>query len=138
MRILAAARAVHVPADISDELAAGLCVKGLTACVLLRRVHAVQAGETILVHAGAGGVGQLLLRWANALGATVITTVGSAAKAAIAADCGAHHVLQYRDENFVERVRQITAGRGVDVVYDGVGHDTFAGSLDCLALFGNW
>jgi NADPH2:quinone reductase len=136
VRLLPAERALHVPPGISDEQAACLAVRGFTACVLLRRVHAVRAGETVLVHAGAGGVGQLLLRWARSLGATVITTVGSAAKAAIAKASGAHHVIEYREENFVDRVRQLTAGHGVNVVYDGVGADTFSGSLDCLAMFG--
>ena len=136
LRTLAAARAMRVPEDISDTLAASLCVKGLTACVLLRRVHAVRAGERVLIHAGAGGVGQLLVRWARHLGATVITTVGSSQKAAIARECGAHHVIEYREENFVDRVRQITDGQGVAVVYDGVGLDTFSGSLDCLGILG--
>lgn len=135
-RVLGAQRAIRLPAAISDEQAASLCVKGLTACLLLRRVHAVHAGETVLIHAGAGGVGQMLVRWARALGATVITTVGSPQKAAIARACGAQHVIEYREHNFVDRVREFTAGRGVDVVYDGVGHDTFSGSLDCLAILG--
>jgi NADPH:quinone reductase len=136
LRLLPVERAIAVPADISDELAASLCVKGFTACVLLRRVHAVQSGEIVLIHAGAGGVGQLLVRWARALGATVITTVGSAAKAAIAREAGAQHIIQYRQENFVDRVREITQGQGVAVAYDGVGLDTFSGSLDCLGLLG--
>jgi NADPH2:quinone reductase len=136
LRLLPQAQALAVPADIGDELAACLCVKGFTACVLLRRVHEVRSGQTVLIHAGAGGVGQLLVRWACALGATVITTVGSAHKAALARAAGAHHIIQYREENFVERVRQITAGQGVAVAYDGVGLDTFSGSLDCLGLLG--
>jgi len=135
-RVLPVERAIRLPPAVSDEQAASLCVKGLTACVLLTRVHAVRAGETMLIHAGAGGVGQLLVRWARALGATVITTVGSAQKAAIARECGAQHVIEYREQNFVDEVRRITAGRGVDVVYDGVGHDTFSGSLDVLAILG--
>lgn len=136
LRLLPAARAIHVPAGVSDELAACLCVKGFTACVLLRRVRLVRAGDTVLIHAGAGGVGQLLIRWARSLGARVITTVGSPQKAAIANECGAHHVIQYREENFVDRVRQITEGHGVEVAYDGVGLDTFSGSLDCLGMLG--
>jgi NADPH:quinone reductase len=136
LRLLPVERAIRIPAQIDDELAASLCVKGLTACVLLRRVHAVHEGEKVLIHAGAGGVGQMLVRWARSLGATVITTVGSPQKAAIARDCGAHHVIEYRQENFIDRVRQITDGKGVDVVYDGVGQDTFSGSLDCLGVFG--
>jgi NADPH2:quinone reductase len=136
LRLLPVERALAIPANVADELAACLCVKGFTACVLLRRVHAVRAGESVLIHAGAGGVGQLLVRWARALGATVITTVGSAPKAEIARAAGAHHIIQYREENFVERVRQITQGHGVAVAYDGVGLDTFSGSLDCLGLLG--
>jgi NADPH2:quinone reductase len=136
LRLLPVERAIAVPANISDELAACLCVKGFTACVLLRRVHVVRPGESVLIHAGAGGVGQLLVRWARALGATVITTVGSAPKAEIARAAGAHHIIRYREENFVERVRQITQGQGVAVAYDGVGLDTFSGSLDCLGLLG--
>jgi NADPH2:quinone reductase len=136
LRLLPVERAIAVPANLSDERAACLCVKGFTACVLLRRVHPVRAGETVLIHAGAGGVGQLLVRWARALGATVITTVGSAQKAAIARAAGAQHIIQYREENFVDRVRQITDGHGVAVAYDGVGLDTFSGSLDCLGLLG--
>jgi NADPH2:quinone reductase len=136
LRLLPVERALAVPANISDEFAACLSVKGFTACVLLRRVHAVRPGESVLIHAGAGGVGQLLVRWARALGATVITTVGSAPKAEIARAAGAHHIIQYREENFVERVRQITQGHGVAVAYDGVGLDTFSGSLDCLGLLG--
>jgi NADPH:quinone reductase len=136
LRLLPVGRALGVPATISDELAACLCVKGFTACVLLRRVHPVRAGESVLIHAGAGGVGQLLVRWARALGAIVITTVGSVEKAAIAHAAGAQHVIQYREENFVDRVRQITQGHGVAVAYDGVGLDTFSGSLDCLGLLG--
>jgi len=135
-RVLPAARAIAVPAGIDDEQAASVSVKGFTACVLLHRVYALRRGHTALIHAGAGGVGQLLVRWAHALGATVITTVGSEEKAAIARACGADHVIQYRDEDFVARVRQITAGAGVDVAYDGVGGETFSGSLDCLALRG--
>jgi NADPH:quinone reductase len=136
LRLLPVERAIAKPSNISDELAACLCVKGFTACVLLRRVHHVRSGETVLIHAGAGGVGQLLVRWARALGAQVITTVGSVEKATIARAAGAHHVILYREENFVERVRQITDGQGVAVAYDGVGLDTFSGSLDCLGLLG--
>ena len=135
-RVLKASLALHLPDDISDEGAAGLTIKGFTACMLLRRVHCVRAGETLLIHAAAGGVGQPLVRWAKHLGATVIATVGSDEKAAIARESGADHVILYRNENFVERVARITAGRGVDVVYDSVGGDTFSGSLDCLGYLG--
>jgi NADPH2:quinone reductase len=135
-RLLPVERAILVPPAIDDERAACVSVKGFTACVLLHQVYAVRCGHTVLVHAGAGGVGQLLVRWARSLGATVITTVGSPQKADIAHENGAHHVIQYREENFVDRVRQITSGRGVNVAYDGVGADTFSGSLDCLGMFG--
>jgi NADPH2:quinone reductase len=135
-RLLPARLAIHLPDSITDEVAASLTIKGFTACMLLRRVHAVRAGETLLIQAAAGGVGQPLVRWAKHLGATVIATVGSEKKAAIARECGADHVILYRQENFVERVAQITQGRGVDVAYDSVGADTFSGSLDCLGFLG--
>jgi NADPH:quinone reductase len=135
-RILPARLALRLPDTITDEAAASLTVKGLTACMLLRHVRAVHSGETLLIHAAAGGVGQLLVRWAKRLGATVIATVGSEEKAAQVRRCGADHIILYRKESFVERVAQITGGLGVDVVYDSVGADTFLGSLDCLAYFG--
>jgi NADPH2:quinone reductase len=133
-RILPARLALRLPDHVSDEVAASLTIKGFTACMLLRRVHAVRAGETLLIHAAAGGVGQPLVRWAKHLGARVIATVGSEQKAAIARECGADHVILYRSESFVERVAQITGGKGVDVVYDSVGADTFSGSVDCLGM----
>jgi len=135
-RLLPARLALKTPDWLTDEAAAALTVKGLTACMLLRRVHAVQPGETLLVHAAAGAVGQLLVRWAKQLGATVIATAGSAEKARIARECGADEVILYREEDFVARVAQLTHGAGVDVAYDGVGADTFAGSLDCLGYLG--
>jgi NADPH2:quinone reductase len=113
-----------------------MMLKGLTAQYLLRRTHRVEKGETLLVHAGAGGVGQLLCRWASALGAQVIATVGDAEKAKVAQEAGAEHTILYRSENFVEAVREITRGRLCDVVYDGVGRATFPASLDCLKPFG--
>jgi NADPH2:quinone reductase len=136
VRLLPAAIAWRLPDAISDEAAASLAVKGLTACMLLRHTRRVLPGETLLIHAAAGGVGQLLVHWAKHLGARVIATVGSAEKAAIARGCGADEVILYRNENFVERVAAFTHGRGVDVVYDSVGADTFCGSLDCLGYFG--
>jgi NADPH2:quinone reductase len=136
VRVLPAALAFHLPEAISDEAAASLVVKGLTACMLLRHTRRVLPGETILIHAAAGGVGQSLVHWAKHIGARVIATVGTAEKAAIARSCGADEVILYRSENFVERVAALTHGRGVDVVYDSVGADTFSGSLDCLAYFG--
>jgi NADPH:quinone reductase len=135
-RLLPASLALHLPDGITDEAAASLTIKSLTACMLLRKVHAVRAGETLLIHAAAGGVGQPLVRWAKHLGATVIATVGSEEKAAIARECGADHVILYRKENFVDRVAQITGGKGVEVAYDSVGADTFSGSLDCLDYLG--
>ena len=126
-------RLVAVPEGVSDEQAAALMLKGLTAWYLLRRTHRVQAGETILFHAAAGGVGLLACQWAAHLGATVIGTAGGASKCALAAKNGCAHVIDYSAENFVRRVREITGERGVPVVYDGVGKTTFDGSLDCLA-----
>ena len=111
-------------------------LKGMTAEYLLRRTFKVEKGHTILVHAAAGGVGLLLCQWANALGATVIGTVGSEEKAALAKANGAHHTILYRKENFVEKVKQITGGKLCDVVYDGVGKDTFPASLDCIRPLG--
>jgi NADPH:quinone reductase len=135
-RLLPANLALHLPDGISDDVAASITVKGLTAGLLLRRVHRVTAGETVLIHAAAGGVGQLLVRWAKHLGAQVIGTVGSPEKAKTARACGADHVILYREENFVERVQTLTRGKGVEVVYDSVGKDTFLGSIDCLSYFG--
>jgi NADPH:quinone reductase len=135
-RLLPARLALNIPDWLTDEAAAALTVKGLTACMLLRRVHAVQPGEKVLVHAAAGAVGQLLVRWAKELGATVIATAGSAAKAGVARECGADEVILYREQDFVARVKQLTDGEGVNVAYDGVGADTFAGSLDCLGYLG--
>ncbi len=135
-RLLPARLALRIPDGITDEAAAALTVKGLTACMLLRQVHAVRPGERVLVHAAAGAMGQLLVRWAKHLGATIIATVGSAAKARIARQCGADQVILYREENFVARVAQLTGGEGVHVAYDGVGADTFLGSLECLRLRG--
>ncbi|MBR0649570.1 quinone oxidoreductase [Roseomonas terrae] len=136
-RLLPAAVALKLPEGMSEALAASVLLKGLTVDMLIRRVHRVEAGQTILVHAAAGGVGRLLCQWASALGATVIGTVGSAAKAAIAREAGCAHVVLYRDQDFVAEVQRITGGRGVDAAYDSVGRDTFDGSLDCLARCGH-
>ena len=136
-RLLPADLALKLPDNVGEQTAAALILKGLTARMLLHRVHPIAAGDTVLVHAAAGGVGRLLVQWARHLGATVIGTVGSEAKAEEAARCGAHHTILYRQEDFVARVRAITNGRGVDVAYDSVGHDTFQGSLDSLALLGH-
>jgi NADPH:quinone reductase len=129
-------RLVKIPAGIDDKTAAGMMLKGLTAQYLLRRTYRVKKGDTILMHAAAGGVGQILCQWAKALGATVIGTVGSDEKAALARKAGCKHVIVTSREKFVERVKEITKGKGVPVVYDGIGKDTFMDSLDCLAPFG--
>ncbi len=131
-----AARLVKIPAGIEDTIAAAMMLKGLTTQYLLRRTYRVRAGDTILMHAAAGGVGLILCQWAKALGATVIGTVGSEAKVALAKKAGCKHVIVMGKENFVERVKVITKGKGVPVVYDGVGKDTFMGSLDCLSPLG--
>lgn len=136
-RLLPADLAVRLPASISDDLAATVLLKGLTAEMLLRRVHQIRPGDDILVHAAAGGVGRLLCQWAAHLGARVIGTAGSEEKAELARKAGCEHVILYRQENFVERVREITIGRGVAVAYDSVGKDTFQGSLEALATFGH-
>jgi len=124
---------VVVPEAIDDRRAAAMMLKGMTAEYLLRRTHAVRPGDTILFHAAAGGVGLIACQWAKHIGATVIGTVGSEEKAELARAHGCDHPINYRTENFVERVKEITGGAGVPVVYDSVGVDTFEGSLDCLA-----
>ncbi len=125
-------RLVKLPKAISDETAAGMMLKGMTVRYLLRATYKVKRGETILLHAAAGGVGQILSQWAKALGAKVIGTVGSAEKMAAAREHGCAHVINSSKENVVERVREITGGKGVPVVYDGVGQATLMTSLDCL------
>ncbi len=127
---------VKLPDEISFEHAAGLMTKGTTAHMLLRRSFDLRANMTALIWAAAGGVGQFLCQWANALGATVIGAVGSEEKAEFARQNGCHHVILYRREDVVKRVRDITEGRGCNVVYDSVGQATFMQSLDCLGLFG--
>lgn len=127
---------LHLPKGFSFEQGAVMMLKGLTAQYLLRRTFKVKKGHRVLVHAGAGGVGQLLCQWANALGAKVIATVGSPEKARIAEAAGARHTILYRSEDFVARVRELTHGKMCDVVYDGVGKATFPASLDCLKPFG--
>jgi NADPH:quinone reductase len=132
LRNIAAERVVRIPDSVSDETAAAMMLKGMTAEYLLHRVFPVQKGMTVLIHAAAGGVGLIAGQWANALGATVIGTAGSAEKAELARANGYHHVINYRDEPIVERVKALTGGKGVDVVYDSVGKDTWLASLDCL------
>jgi len=129
-------RLVKVPAGIDDKVAAAIMLKGMTAWYLVKRTYKVRKGDTILVHAAAGGVGQILCQWAKHLGATVIGTVGSDEKAVLAKKAGCKHVIVTSREKFVDRVKEITKGKGVPVVYDGVGKDTFMDSLDCLAPLG--
>ncbi len=135
-RLMAIDRAVKLPAGIDDRQAAAMLLKGSTAYYLLHRTYKVQRGETILVHAAAGGVGLIMCQWAKHLGVKVIGTVGSDAKAKLAADHGCDHPIVYTRENFVERVKQITGGEGLPVVYDSIGKDTFMQSLDCLRPLG--
>ena len=137
-RLIPADRLIQVPEDIDFRTAAAMTLKGLTAQFLLRQTFPVKKGHTILFHAAAGGVGSIACQWANHLGATVIGTVGSEEKAEIARANGCHHVINYRAENFVERVAEVTGGQKCDVVYDSVGRDTYPGSLDCLKPLGMW
>ena len=127
---------VKIPAGVKDQDAAAMMLKGMTAWYLCRRTYRVKKGDTVLVHAAAGGVGQILSQWCKHLGATVIGTVGSEEKAALAKKAGCKHVIVLSQEKFSERVKAITKGKGVPVVYDGIGKDTFTDSLDCLAPLG--
>ncbi|MFZ5610432.1 MAG: quinone oxidoreductase family protein [Pseudomonadota bacterium] len=135
-RLMPADMLVPLPEGIDARTAAAVMLKGATAEYLIRRTYPVKAGETVLFHAVAGGVGLIACQWLKALGATVIGTVGGPEKAALAARHGCDHVIDYRREDFVARVREITKGRGVPVVFDGVGRATWEGSLDCLARRG--
>jgi NADPH:quinone reductase len=132
-RVMPAERLVPLPADIDARTAAAIMLKGLTAQYLLRQTIRIERGDTILFHAAAGGVGLIACQWARHLGATVIGTAGGEAKVRLARAHGCEHVIDYTREAFVDRVKQITGGKGVRVVYDSVGKDTMAGSLDCLA-----
>ncbi|TYR35206.1 quinone oxidoreductase [Mesorhizobium microcysteis] len=135
-RVIPADRLVKVPDEISDEEAAGMMLKGMTVEYLLLRTYPVKAGEVVLYHAAAGGVGLIFGQWARKLGVTLIGTVGSEEKAELARAHGYEHVINYRDQDFVAQVKEITGGKMCDVVYDSVGKDTFPGSLDCLRLRG--
>ena len=135
-RVMPADRLVPVPDGITDQQGAAMMLKGMTAWYLVRRTHAVKPGETILIHAAAGGVGLIVCQWAKHLGATVIGTVGSADKAKLAKEHGCDHPINYRTEDFVARVAELTGGKKLPVVYDSVGKDTFYKSLDCLAPLG--
>ncbi|KAH6831555.1 GroES-like zinc-binding alcohol dehydrogenase family protein [Perilla frutescens var. hirtella] len=135
-QILPAEKVVPVPLSIDPVIAASIMLKGMTAQFLVRRCFKVEPGHTVLIHAAAGGVGSLLCQWASALGATVIGTVSTKEKAAQAKDDGCQHVIMYKEEDFVNRVNEVTSGKGVEVVYDSVGKDTFEGSLACLKVRG--
>lgn len=135
-RIMPADRLVKLPDSVDDRTAGAAMLKGLTAQFLLRRTYAVQSGDTVLVHAAAGGVGLIMCQWAKHLGATVIGTVGSEEKAELAQAHGCDHPVLYRQEDFVAKVMEITGGEGLPVVYDSVGKDTFMQSLDCLRPLG--
>jgi len=135
-RVMPAAKLLKLPDALSFEQGAAMMLQGMTAQYLLKRTFPVQAGQTILWHAAAGGVGLIACQWAKALGVTVIGTVGSDEKAKLAREHGCDHVIVYSRENFVQRVKEITAGRGVPVVYDSVGKDTWPMSLDCLSPLG--
>lgn len=143
VRLIPAEKLVKIPAGVSDDQAAAMMLKGMTVQYLIRRVYRVQKGETVLFHAAAGGVGTIACQWLKALGATVIGTVGSDEKARVAQAHGCDHTIVYTRENFAERVMEITDGRGVPVVFDSVGKDTFTGSVASLqprglvAVFGN-
>lgn len=131
-RIFPAEKAVKIPDGISDAQAAAMMLRGLTVWYLLYELRTIKAGETVLCHAAAGGIGLLLAQWAKHLGINVIGTVGSEEKAKLALAAGCSHAILYKDDDWVAKVRAITGGKGVSVVFDGVGKDTFAKSLDCL------
>ena len=137
-RVIAADRVVKIPAAISDETAAAIMLKGMTAQYLLRRTYKVTRDTSLLFHAAAGGVGLIACQWAASLGATVIGTVSSSGKALIARAHGCTHVINLREEDLVAKVKDYTKGKGVDVVYDSIGKDTFPASLDCLKPLGMW
>ncbi len=135
-RLMPAERLVKIPRFISDIQAAAMMLQGMTARYLLRSTYRVKAGDTILIHAAAGGVGLIMCQWAKHLGATVIGTVGTRKKAALARAHGCDHAIVYTEQNFVDRVRRITKGQMLPVVYDSIGKATFPASLDCLAPLG--
>jgi len=137
-RLIAADRVVKIPNEITDRTAAAIMLKGMTAQYLLRRTFKVGRGTTLLFHAAAGGVGLIACQWAASLGATVIGTVGSSGKALIARGHGCTHVINVHEEDVVAKVKEYTKGKGVDVVYDSIGKDTFPASLDCLKPLGMW
>jgi NADPH2:quinone reductase len=135
-RNIPAARLVKIPDGITSETAAAMMLKGMTVCYLVKRTYAVKSGDTVLFHAAAGGVGLIACQWLKALGVTMIGTAGSDEKCELAKAHGAHYCINYKTEDFVARVKDITGGKGVPVVYDSVGKDTFDKSLECLSMFG--
>ena len=135
-RVIDAKHLVHLPDGVSDDVAAASMLKGLTAHYLLHRSFKVQKGQTVLFHAAAGGVGLIAGQWLAAMGVTAIGTAGGPDKCALAAKHGYAHMIDYKSEDFVARVAEITDGAGVDAVYDSIGHDTIQGSLDCLKTLG--
>jgi NADPH2:quinone reductase len=135
-KVMPADRLVKIPDDISDEVAAAIMLKGMTVEYLVRRTYNVKAGQAVLFHAAAGGVGLIACQWLKAIGAIVIGTVGSDEKAALAKENGCDHTILYREEDFVAKVKEITNGEGVPVVYDGIGKDTAIQGLDCLSPLG--
>jgi NADPH2:quinone reductase len=137
-RVMPADRLVKLPDGIDYKTAAAMMLQGMTVRYLLRQTYKVGPGTTLLLHAAAGGIGLIASQWAKHLGATVIGTVSSAEKAELAKAHGCTHVINYKTEDFVKRTRELTGGQGVDVVYDGVGKDTYPGSLDCLKPLGLW
>ena len=134
--LVPADRLVRIPEGVSDEAAAAAFLKGMTVWMLVRKIHAVKPGETVLFHAAAGGVGLIAMQWLRALGARTLATVGSDDKGRLALAAGASEVIVYTREDFAKRVRELTKGEGVPVVYDSVGRSTFEGSLDCLSPAG--
>ena len=137
-RLIPADRVVKLPDNIDDQTAAAMMLQGMTVRYLLKQTYKVGPGTTMLLHAAAGGIGLIASQWAKHLGATIIGTAGSPEKTKLAQDHGCTHVINYSTEDFVARTKEITNGRGVDVVYDGVGKDTYPGSLDCLKPRGLW
>jgi NADPH2:quinone reductase len=137
-RLMPADRLVKLPDAIDYKTGAAMMLQGMTVRYLLRQTYKVGPGTTMLLHAAAGGIGLIAAQWARHLGATIIGTVSSAEKARLAKDAGCTHVVNYKTEDFVKRTRELTNGQGVDVVYDGVGKDTYPASLDCLKPLGLW
>ena len=135
-KVMPANRLVKIPDNISDEIAAAIMLKGMTVEYLIRRTYNVKAGQTVLFHAAAGGVGLIACQWLKAIGAITIGTVGSEEKAILAQANGCDHTILYREESFVDKVKEITNGEGVPVVYDGIGKDTALPGLDCLSPLG--